>query len=49
MPVCHDHKDLGDVTDKLTQTVNSHGAGLNRIQPHNKHTALTTIIPKNTL
>ncbi len=27
------HKDLGTVTDKLTQTINSHGAGLYRISP----------------
>ena len=29
------HKDLGAVTDKLTQTINSHGAGLYRVQPEN--------------
>ncbi len=29
------HKDLGAVTDKLTQTINSHGAGLYRVQPQN--------------
>jgi len=29
------HKDLGTATDKLTQTVNSHGAGLYRVQPQN--------------
>ena len=29
------HKDLGVVTDKLTQTINSHGAGLYRVQPEN--------------
>ncbi len=29
------HKDLGVVTDKLTQTINSHGAGLYRLQPQN--------------
>ena len=27
------HKDLGAVTDKLTQAINSHGAGLYRVQP----------------
>jgi len=29
------HKDLGAVTDKLTQTIHSHGAGLYRVQPQN--------------
>jgi hypothetical protein len=29
------HKDLGPVTDKLIQTVNSHGAGLYRVHPQN--------------
>jgi hypothetical protein len=29
------HKDLGAVTDKLTQAINSHGAGLYRVQPQN--------------
>lgn len=29
------HKDLGVVSDKLTPTINSHGAGLYRIQPQN--------------
>jgi len=29
------HKDLGAVTDKLTQTINSHGAGLYRVLPQN--------------
>jgi hypothetical protein len=29
------HQDLGPVTDKLTQTIKSHGAGLYRIQPQN--------------
>jgi alpha-galactosidase len=29
------HKDLGTVTDKLAQTINSHGAGLYRLQPQN--------------
>ena len=29
------HRDLGAVTDKLTQTINSHGAGLYRVQPQN--------------
>lgn len=28
-------KDLGVVTGKFTQTINSHGAGLYRLQPHN--------------
>ncbi len=28
-------KDLGPVSDKLTQTINSHGAGLYRVQPQN--------------
>jgi hypothetical protein len=28
-------KDLGVITDKLTQTINSHGAGLYRVQPQN--------------
>jgi hypothetical protein len=27
------HKDLGTVTGTLTQTINSHGAGLYRVQP----------------
>ena len=29
------HKDLGAATDTLTQTINSHGAGLYRVQPPN--------------
>jgi alpha-galactosidase len=29
------HKDLGVVTGKFTQTINSHGAGLYRLQPQN--------------
>jgi len=29
------HKDLGSVNDKLTQTIRSHGAGLYRFQPQN--------------
>jgi alpha-galactosidase len=29
------HKDLGAVTDKLIQTISSHGAGLYRVQPQN--------------
>ncbi len=29
------HKDLGAMTDKLTQAIHSHGAGLYRLQPQN--------------
>jgi hypothetical protein len=29
------HKDLGAIMDKVTQTINSHGAGLYRVQPQN--------------
>jgi hypothetical protein len=29
------HKDLGAVTGKVTQTINSHGAGFYRLQPEN--------------
>ena len=28
-------KELGAVTEKLTETINSHGAGLYRLQPQN--------------